>query len=109
MPANWHAASSLSNRVAFRRADIAAAARLIVFAINFRHRSCYWAYHSFRRNSKPRFLRAAWLRFHTVRPDDLPPGELRKLFIGIRNDLTSEEPTGNEGSVAATLRKMSNK
>ena len=55
------------------------------------------------------WLRAAWLRFHTVRPDDLPPGELRKLFIGIRNDLTSEEPTGNEGSVAATLRKMSNK
>ena len=40
------------------------------------------------------WLRAAWLRFHTVRPDDLPPGELRRLFIGIRNDLTSEEPTG---------------
>jgi len=55
------------------------------------------------------WLRAAWLRFHTVRPDDLPPGELRKLFIGIRSDLTSEEPTGNEGSVAATLRKMNNK
>jgi hypothetical protein len=37
----------------------------------------------------------------------LPAGELRELFIGIRNDLPCEEPVGDEGSVVATLRKMS--
>jgi len=53
------------------------------------------------------WLRAAWLRFHPVRPYDLPEGELRALFVGLMADLTSEETVGNKGRVDATLRKMS--
>jgi hypothetical protein len=45
--------------------------------------------------------------FHSVRPDDLPFGELRSLFVGIGDGLTREDPVGNEGRLAATLRKMS--
>jgi hypothetical protein len=52
-------------------------------------------------------LHDAWMCFNPVRPDDLPAGELRSLFMGIRDDLTCEEPVGNEGTLAATLRKMS--
>jgi hypothetical protein len=52
-------------------------------------------------------LHDAWMCFNPVRPDDLPAGELRSLFMGIRGDLTCEEPVGNEGTLAATLRKMS--
>jgi hypothetical protein len=51
--------------------------------------------------------RDAFMCFHPVRADDLPAGELRTLFMGIRQDLTCEEPVGNEGTLAATLRKMS--
>jgi hypothetical protein len=54
-------------------------------------------------------LHDAWMCFHPVRPDDLPAGELRALFVRIRDDLTCEEPVGNEGTLAATLRKMSDK
>jgi hypothetical protein len=57
--------------------------------------------------SPQEWLRAAWLRFATILPNDLPAGELRNLFVEIRNDLTSEVPFGKEGRVAATLRKMS--
>jgi hypothetical protein len=53
------------------------------------------------------WLKAAWLRFCTVRPDDLPDGELRALFVGIKADLTSKRGSGKEGRVAATLQRMS--
>lgn len=52
-------------------------------------------------------LEAAFMRFHPVWADDLPEGELRRRFAGIRDNLTFDEATGNEGRLAATLRNLS--
>ena len=52
-------------------------------------------------------LHAAFLRFHPVRATDLPEGELRRLFVGIKDDLTFDEPYGGEGRLAATLQGLS--
>jgi hypothetical protein len=49
-------------------------------------------------------LAAGWIRLHTVRPDDVPEGELRTVFLAIKDDLTFEQPTGDEGRLTATLR-----
>jgi hypothetical protein len=40
-----------------------------------------------------------------LRPDDFPEGELRRKFIGIWDDLTFDQPTANEGNIAATLNR----
>ena len=54
-------------------------------------------------------LRAAYRRFHPVRATDLPEGELRRLFIGIKDDLTFDEfcPGQREGRLGATLERLS--
>jgi hypothetical protein len=40
-----------------------------------------------------------------LRPDDFPEGELRRKFIGIWDDLTFDQPTGDEGNIPATLNR----
>jgi hypothetical protein len=52
-------------------------------------------------------LHAAYMRFHPVRATDLPEGELRRLFVGIKDDLTFEEPSAREGRLAAPLQGLS--
>lgn len=52
-------------------------------------------------------LAAAWMYLHRIRPDDLPDGELRRLFLTIRDDLTFDQPAGDEGRLTATLRGTS--
>jgi hypothetical protein len=51
-------------------------------------------------------LYAAYMRFHTVRAADLPEGELRRLFVGIKDDLTFVEPSDpqRQGRLGATLQ-----
>ena len=49
-------------------------------------------------------LHAAFLRFHPVRATDLPEGGLRRLFVGIKDDLTFDEPYDGE---ATTLQGVS--
>jgi hypothetical protein len=39
-----------------------------------------------------------------LQPNDFPEGELRRTFIGVLDDLTFEQATGDEGHIAATLR-----
>ena len=55
---------------------------------------------------KDRLLDAFTSSFHRVRPDDLPTAEMRRVFIGIREDLSWCEPKGDEGSAAATTRML---
>jgi hypothetical protein len=38
-----------------------------------------------------------------LRPDDFPDGELRRTFNGVMDDLTFEQPEGEEGRISATL------
>jgi hypothetical protein len=54
-------------------------------------------------------LRAAYMRFHPVRETDLPEGELRRLFIGIKDDLIFDEPgpRQRQGRLGATLEGLS--
>ena len=40
-----------------------------------------------------------------IRPADIQDDELRRMLIGIKDDLSFDEPAGNEGRIAATLRK----
>lgn len=42
-----------------------------------------------------------------LKPDDFPDEELRRTFNGITDDLTYEQPQGEEGRIAATLRVTS--
>jgi hypothetical protein len=50
-------------------------------------------------------LSYAALELIRLRADDFPEGELRRRFNGIWDDLTFEQPTGVEGSIAATLNR----
>jgi hypothetical protein len=52
-------------------------------------------------------LAAAWLYLFRIAPDDVPEGELRSLFLAIKDDLTLEQPAGDEGRLIATLRGTS--
>jgi hypothetical protein len=52
-------------------------------------------------------LAAAWLYLFRIAPDDVPEGELRSLFLAIKDDLAFEQPAGDEGRLIATLRGMS--
>jgi len=42
-----------------------------------------------------------------IRPADIQDEELRRMFVGIRDDLSFDEPEGKEGRIAATLQKTS--
>jgi hypothetical protein len=39
-----------------------------------------------------------------LKPDDFPDKDFQRSFKGIVDDLTFEQPEGDEGSVSATLR-----
>jgi hypothetical protein len=41
-----------------------------------------------------------------IRPDEIPIEELRRILVGIKGDLTFDEPVGNEGRLVATLRGL---
>jgi hypothetical protein len=41
-----------------------------------------------------------------LRPEDLPDGELRRMFQGIHDDLTWVEAKGDEGRISATVRAL---
>jgi hypothetical protein len=38
-----------------------------------------------------------------IRPEEMPEGELRRVFAGVKDDLTFEPPVGSEGAIIATL------
>ena len=38
-----------------------------------------------------------FMRLHPVQLNDFPEGEFRRRFVGIRDDLTFDEPSGDEG------------
>jgi hypothetical protein len=49
-------------------------------------------------------LSAAWMYLHRIEPDKhLSDAESRRLFDAIKDDLTFEQPVGDEGHLAATL------
>jgi hypothetical protein len=50
-------------------------------------------------------LRAAAIYLIRIRSEDIPDEELRRTFVGIKDDLTFDEPKGTEGRIAATLQK----
>ena len=54
---------------------------------------------------KDRILNA-YLKFHLVKPEDLPEG-CEKKYKRLMDTLTREEAIGNEGNLVATLNKMS--
>jgi hypothetical protein len=39
-----------------------------------------------------------------IRPADILDEELRRIFVGIKDDLTFDKPKGKEGRIAATLQ-----
>ena len=43
-----------------------------------------------------------------IRPEDVPKGELRRQLIGIKDDLTFDQPSGDESRLEATLQGLSN-
>jgi hypothetical protein len=49
-------------------------------------------------------IASAALHFLPARPEDLPYEDLRRTFIGIRDDIAFEPAKGNEGRIAATMR-----
>ena len=52
-------------------------------------------------------LQDAALVLIRLRPEDFPEGEMRRSFIGIKDDLTFQPPVADEGSIAATLNLTS--
>jgi hypothetical protein len=49
-------------------------------------------------------IASAALHFLPARPEDLPYEDLRRTFIGIRDDIAFEPAKGNEGRIAATMK-----
>jgi hypothetical protein len=41
-----------------------------------------------------------------LRRDDLPEGEMRRAFVGIQDDLTWVEASGDEGRIASSTRQL---
>jgi hypothetical protein len=41
-----------------------------------------------------------------VQPKEIADDELRRMLVGIKDDLTFDEPTGDEGRLRATLRRL---
>jgi hypothetical protein len=52
-------------------------------------------------------LNAAWLHLILAQPKDMPNDALRRVLIGIRDDLSFQSPTVEVGGVAETLKIMS--
>jgi len=52
-------------------------------------------------------LAAAAMVLIRLTPDDFPEGDLRRIFEGVDDDLTFEQPEGDEGSISATLKRTS--
>ena len=50
----------------------------------------------------------AFVYLHRIRPEDIPYPELRRVLVGIKDDLTSDMPKGKEVGLGATLLNMSN-
>jgi hypothetical protein len=40
----------------------------------------------------------------SARPDDIPDEDLRRGFVGVKDDLAFEPAQGSEGMIAATMR-----
>lgn len=51
-------------------------------------------------------LAGAALALIRLREEDIPEGELRTKIVGIIEDLTRVESTGDEGNIAATTTEM---
>jgi hypothetical protein len=49
-------------------------------------------------------LGAAAIDLLPARPQDIPYDDLRRIFVGIKDDLHFEPAKGGEGSIAATMR-----
>ena len=45
----------------------------------------------------------AAIHLESVRSDDMPEGELRRVFAGVKDDLAFKPPRGSEGAIVATL------
>jgi hypothetical protein len=48
-------------------------------------------------------LMEAAIHLESVRSDDMPEGELRRVFAGVKDDLAFKPPRGSEGAIVATL------
>jgi hypothetical protein len=48
-------------------------------------------------------LYEAAVYIHRIRPDEIPDDELRRVLVGVKDDLHFAEPKGAEGRIAATL------
>jgi hypothetical protein len=48
-------------------------------------------------------LAAAWMHLFRVGIDDVPEGKLRTLFLGIKDNLTFEQPAGDKGKPKLSL------
>jgi hypothetical protein len=44
------------------------------------------------------------IQFWPARPEDIPFEDLRRTFVGIRDDLAFEPAKGREGMIAATMK-----
>ncbi len=52
-------------------------------------------------------LLEAFTFLHRIRPEDIPDGELRRIFVDdVMKVFTSEHADGNEGQVVAQLHRM---
>jgi hypothetical protein len=49
-------------------------------------------------------LRNAAVYLTVIRPENISQKDLRYLFAGIKDDLTFDEPSGDEGRLAGTSR-----
>jgi hypothetical protein len=53
----------------------------------------------------------AFVYLHRIQPEDIPDPELRRVLVGVKDDLSSDVPDvqkGKEGGLGATLLDMSN-
>jgi hypothetical protein len=49
-------------------------------------------------------LQAAAINLGPARPEDIPYDDLRRKFVGIKDDLAFEPAKANEGRIAATMK-----
>jgi hypothetical protein len=49
-------------------------------------------------------LAEAFMHFHPARPEDIPYEDLRRIFAGIKDDLTFEATQSGTGSLHATMK-----
>jgi hypothetical protein len=51
-------------------------------------------------------LEEAYRDLISAQPDDVADDELRRMLVGIKDDLTFDQPAGSEGRLKATLRNL---